>query len=493
MSAAAPSLALDVGSSAVKAALLASDGGVLARASEAVATREAAHGVVEQSAEEWRSAAEAAIRALPAQGRAEARRLVITGAMQNLTLVDAAGVPLRPTLLYADTRARAEAEEVRERLGDAALRAATGNELDAASLLPKLLWLARHEPRSLAAAAAISLSSADALAFAFTGASACDGTSASTTGLVDLHGGGYLPEATFAVLGLDRVRRRLPTLHAGGARVGAVTAAAAARLGVAAGLALHVGPGDAGAATIGAGAGTPGVVSASLGTSGWVAGTSHRFGASERGVFTLAHPDPGSFVVVAPLRSAGANVTWVQGVTAPGESIEALIDRALARPSKPLLYLPYLHGERSPIRDPLARACFVGIDAGTNRDDLVRAVLEGVALGFAHALAALAPEGVRQLIFSGGGARSAGIAALLAAATAAEVALDADAEDAALRGALHCARVADGEVRGFAITPRVAARIAPDPAAAALLARKGAIYRSLHPALAAAFVDLAAL
>ena len=44
-----------------------------------------------------------------------------------------------------------------------------------------------------------------------------------------------------------------------------------------------------------------------------------------------------------------------------------------------LLFLPYLMGERCPIYDPKARACFVGLSAATTRAHMCRAaVLEGI-------------------------------------------------------------------------------------------------------------------
>ena len=43
-----------------------------------------------------------------------------------------------------------------------------------------------------------------------------------------------------------------------------------------------------------------------------------------------------------------------------------------------LLFLPYLSGERCPVADPAARACFVGLGPGSARPHLCRAVLEGL-------------------------------------------------------------------------------------------------------------------
>ena len=44
-----------------------------------------------------------------------------------------------------------------------------------------------------------------------------------------------------------------------------------------------------------------------------------------------------------------------------------------------VFFLPYLMGERSPINDIDARGAFIGMNMATKRQDMVQAVLEGVA------------------------------------------------------------------------------------------------------------------
>jgi sugar (pentulose or hexulose) kinase len=62
--------------------------------------------------------------------------------------------------------------------------------------------------------------------------------------------------------------------------------------------------------------------------------------------------------------------------------------------SNGVIFLPHLSGERSPFTDPHARGAFLGLSAASCRDDLARAVLEGVAFNFkaiAHSLARITP------------------------------------------------------------------------------------------------------
>lgn len=485
------SLVLDVGTGAVKAALLAPDGTRIDEASAPLRTRIAAGGVMEQDAGDWESAAVACLRALSERdGPTRAARVVLTGQMQNLTLTDASGTPLRPTLLYGDTRAVREAEDLVVAVPAERLRQLTANEPDAAGLPAKVRWLARHERRAWQRAERVFLGAADLLAFRLTGQAACDTTTASTTGLMDHDRRAFLPEELLAEAGLAFLPPLLPDLVPGGARVGWVEEEAAARWGLPSGLPVHVGPGDAGATTVGAGSGEPGHPSAYVGTSGWVALSADRRGDVEAGVFTLAHPAPGRSIQIAPLLTAGGNLAWAREALGWDGPYEDLIAAALARPPGRLLYLPYLQGERSPIRDPFARGAFVGMDMATTDLDLVRAVLEGVAFAYRHALEALTSTEDRHsaftswpLVLSGGGTRTDAWCRLFATVLNVPVRRLEEPDLVAVRGAWRCARAADGAATGHAL-PVHGPTFEPDRA-------RGLRYDDLYERFREAYVALA--
>lgn len=463
-------LVLDVGTSAVKAAVLTPDGTVRAQAAAEIATRTAEGGVMEQDASAWWEATRSAVAGLSgAADLSGVGRVALTGQMQDLTLADADGRPLRPTILYGDTRAVREAAEVNAAVGAARLRDLSGNEPDAGGLLAKLAWLRRHEPGTWANTERIFLGASDAVAFRLTGRAACDTTTASTTSLMALEARAPLPNEVFEALGMAGVPARLPRLVAGGTAVGPLTPAAADALGVPAGIAVHVGPGDAGATTVGAGSGEPGPASGYVGTSGWVAFSAAARGDPDAGVFTLAHPAPGRTIQVAPLLTAGGNLAWARAALGAGADYEALIDEALDRPPGRTLYLPYLQGERAPFRDPDARGAFIGLELGTTHLDMVRAVLEGVAFAYRHALRALRPgsdEALEGLALSGGGTRSAAWCQLFATVLGAPVRVMDEPGAVGVRGALRCAQVAAGDAPDYRVRLRVRT-FEPDPAARA--------------------------
>mgnify|MGYP002508153235 CR=1 FL=1 len=68
-------------------------------------------------------------------------------------------------------------------------------------------------------------------------------------------------------------------------------------------------------------------------------------------------------------------------------------------------FLPYLMGERSPINDTNARGTFIGLTMDTTREDMLQAVLEGVAFAIRDSFEAAKSLGVdisRSSICGGG-------------------------------------------------------------------------------------------
>jgi xylulokinase len=492
-------LAFDVGTTGVKAALVTPAGEVIASVTREYPTEMSDGGVVEQHPNLWWSAACATARDLTAHDAINIVSITVTGQMQDLILVDADGIPLRPAILYSDTRAREEADAVAMKLGAQRLTDLTGNEQGASGLLAKLRWLHTHEPATLAKAHHLLLGAADWLVLRMTSVAATDTTTASTTGLMELatrdwlilQRGAYSSDIIAMAVGAN-VAPLLPKLVNGGAQAELLTTDAAAALGVTAGIPVHLAPGDAGAATLGAGAGEPGTPYAYIGTSGWVAYTSDQRGDPTQGVFTLAHPDPARYLCVAPLLTAGGNLDWAKSIFGV-ESHDALIESATeGSPGAKIVYLPYLNGERSPFSDPLAAGAFIGLRAHHTQADMARAVLEGVAFAYRHALEALMPTAAARLTMAGGGTRSLAWCQVFADVIGVTVDVATDAQNVGVRGAVLAAQVARGERTTYAPAGIVPVRITltPNPDLRAHYDHLFSIYKAAYPALRSVFQAL---
>src|SRR5688572_10562737 len=112
-------LAFDIGTTGTKAAILDANGHVLQSSSHSYAPHSADGGVVEQDITDWWQAVVAAAQALDCSS---VEAIALTGQMQDLILLDSAKNPVRPAILYNDTRASEEIAQIRAQVGDDTLR-----------------------------------------------------------------------------------------------------------------------------------------------------------------------------------------------------------------------------------------------------------------------------------------------------------------------------------------------------------------------------------
>jgi xylulokinase len=142
--------------------------------------------------------------------------------------------------------------------------------------------------------------------------------------------------------------------------------------------------------------------------------------------------------------SAASCLSWVATLVG-AESEAALLAEVEAkdRPNDRLIFLPYLSGERTPHNDPKALGVFSGLSHATDRADLARAVLEGVAFAFADGQQALAEAGaeIRDVSVIGGGARSSLWGRILASTLGISLHYRAGGELGPALGAARLARI----------------------------------------------------
>jgi xylulokinase len=166
---------------------------------------------------------------------------------------------------------------------------------------------------------------------------------------------------------------------------------------------VAVGVGDQFAEAVSAGLTRPGDMSITLGTSAVVLGvTDHPVSGS------FCHAQPDTWLRLDSLHAGGKSLEWLRGMLAPAEDLTSFVSSAAAAPpgAHDLLFLPFLMGERG-ARGAGAPGAFVGMTIEHTRNDLIRAVLEGVAFELRRlqeARGTLLPTDVITL--KGGGARS---------------------------------------------------------------------------------------
>jgi xylulokinase len=144
---------------------------------------------------------------------------------------------------------------------------------------------------------------------------------------------------------------------------------------------------------VGVGCIRPGTAYNYLGSSSWVALTVEKpIVDSEMRTMNWAHCVPGYLHPSGTMQTAGSSHNWLKNTLCQEEAREAaargvspyqLIDEAVASVpagSNGVLFLPYMLGERTPWWNPNARGAFVGLSLATRREDMLRAVIEGITM-----------------------------------------------------------------------------------------------------------------
>jgi xylulokinase len=370
--------------------------------------------------------------------------LSVAGQQHGMVLLDEAGDPVRDALLWNDTRSAGAATELIDELGGPEKWATEVGTVPVASITAtKLRWTARAEPETAARAARVMLPH-DFLTWLLAGRpveAVTDRGEASGTGYWSTVSGRYRPDLLRMAFGRDL---DVPRVCEPGERAGTVTELAPGAL-------LAAGTGDNMGAALGAGA-EPGDVLVSIGTSGTVFAAHDRPVADPTGtVAGFADAAGGYLPLVATLNAArvlraGADLLGVD---------LAELDR-LALAASPgaggLVLLPYLEGERTPNR-PTARGALAGLTgANAGRENLARAVVEGMLCGLADGLDGLVAQGVpvRRVLLLGGGSRSAAVQALAPWVFGVPVTVLAPAEYVALGAARQAAWALTGTAPDWA-------------------------------------------
>ena len=408
-------IGLDVGTTACKALLFEIDGRVVAASTVPYGLITPQHGWVEQDSETLWLTVVNSLRKLAAHIPPGRQILAVAQSSQGGTTipVDSAGIPTYNAISWMDTRAQAEYEEVRDGVGAEAIQRKTGWPLMAGLPLQHLRWLHRHRDDVFSRTYRVMFVN-DFIGWRLTGERCMNPSDASITQLFDIETGDWDDE----LLALAGVRReQLSPLRESGADVGRLMVDAAQRCGLPAGLPFINGAHDQYCAALGLGVVEPGEMLLSCGTA-WVllaVPPSLTVGRAS-GMALSRHAVPGRWGAIRSLGAVGTSLEWLASqvwarpdAPEPRTTLYAAINEAAAR-SEPggrgLLFFPPAAGHAGSFG--MARGGFVGLNLAHTRDDMSRAVMEGVACELRWAVDELRATGmtVDRLKMVGGAARS---------------------------------------------------------------------------------------
>jgi erythritol kinase (D-erythritol 1-phosphate-forming) len=508
-------VALDAGTSMIKALAFGLDGAPLASASRPNRYECLPDGgVVQDMRETWRDAA-AALRDLAERIRGlggTVFALAVTGQGDGTWLVDRAGEPVAPAMLWLDSRAADVVAELHASGLRRELYRYTGCGLNPCNQSAQLVWLQRHMPEALERAAT-AFHCKDWLYFKLTGTRAVD-VSEGTFTFGNFRTRRYEPEI-LDWLGLSAYRRLLPEMVDGSTTTHPLDLAAAVETGLPAGIPVTLGYVDVVCTALGAGLYEPtrSIGCSIVGSTGmhmrFVPLVDDLALPAEPGGYTMPFPVAGSASRMESNMAATLNIDWVSDIACEasgllgraaerGAALAAIDARVLEALPAAALFHPYIHaaGERGPFLDPLARAQLTGLSAQAGFLELARAVYEGLAMAARDCYAAMgdAPEEIR---IAGGAARSKALKLILASAMGAPV-RESAREEAGAAGAAMMASVAIGIFPDMAaaaavwVAPLLRAMVTPDPELQELYGRMFPIYVATRKAMTGIWPGLAA-
>jgi xylulokinase len=460
-------LAVDVGTTAIRAGAFALDGEQLALAREDTPTTHLERGLAEHDADELWGAVARVIRATveTLSGTASVAAVAVASVGEAGVPLDAKGEALRPILAWYDQRAGSQADELAQALGLPSLYRISGHMPDPHFAVCKLMWLRDNEPAVFKRMHSW-LSVADLVVRRLSGVEATVPSLASRTLLFD-QGRSAWSETIASAAGIDVAT--LPRIAASGEAVGGVTPTASRATGLATGTPV-VGAGhDHLCSALAARAGSTRAVNSSGSAEVVVVPIDAYLAARPEEAGSIAcYADvvPGGWVRSARCGLSGALVEWVRSEFFAGAPLEEMFAEASAQsgPSGILVY-PTFGRAINPSFDPRsALGAVVGLSTSSRRGDVLHGILEGLCFALRANLDWL---GVAGPVRVAGGATRSGLWMQLKADVTGRKVETAELEEATLRGAAVLAGVGAGcyaDARsGAATAVRIDARaVTPD-------------------------------
>ncbi len=516
-------LAVDLGSSGCKTALVSLDGRVRSFAFRAVRTHVLSGAGVEQCPEDWWQALlESAAEVL--NGDESARRAVVAIACscqgEGTLPVDRDGNPLARALLYMDMRGQ---PAVKRRVGGTLPRVAgydpiklwrwlrlTGGApaLSGKDTFGHIAFI-RDEMPELYERTDKFLNVLDFINLRLTGRIVATVDSALCNWVTDNRDPTNIRyhDGLLHMAGLRR--EQLPELVRCRDVIGTLLPAVAERLGLSSRLPVVAGAVDNTAAALGSGAVADNALHLYIGTSSWIGAHVEKKKTDVfRQIAAVPCALPDRYLMMAMQSAAGANLSFLRDrilyakdallQNEAGPDVYRILDEVAAgvpAGARGLLYLPWLMGERSPVDDGNLRAGLINMTLEHAREDMVRAFLEGVALNtrwMMEAVEGFIGQPSRAITLVGGGGQSEVWCKIFADVLGVTVHLPEQPIQANARGAAFIAGIGIGAM-GFADIPeRVTIRRSFEPGRlnAERYAASYATFRAAHKALAPFYAQL---
>lgn len=411
-------LGIDLGTSSVKALLVTATGEIVGRGSAEYTIDQPHPNWAEQDPARWWQATIAAVGQALSAAPGAAEQVVavgLSGQMHGTVLLDRAGQLLAPAVIWPDRRSESQVQAITNLIGATRLIELTGSPAATGFQAATLRWFQQQHPELWRQVATVLLPK-DYLRWRLAGTLATDPSDGSGSLLLNVQQRDWSAEL-LELLAINPAQ--LPPIQPSTAIAGVLTPPAAAALGLPPEILVVTGAADTACSALGAGVVNNRTLLLTLSTGGQLLLPTAEVKVDPLGrlhTFCTAF-SPGStqagWYQMGALLSAGLSLRWLRDRLFDLSGDNAYHQMSRWAESAPvgangLLFLPYLLGERTPHMDPQARGIILGLTLEHGRPDLVRAVMEGVALACFDAFTILTESGAspERIVVAGGGARS---------------------------------------------------------------------------------------
>lgn len=448
-------LTIDIGTTNLKGILFDEEGNEIFRVTRPNTTRYPEPFFAEQEPQQWIENLLAVMKDIN-QLCPEKLRLVravsLTGQMHGPVLFESeSGRVLHPCLIWSDARAVEEVRMLQEMFGDDFFLHEMGNPLQQSFTLPKLLWIKRHRPEVFEERSIKLLFPKDYIGYILGGEVTTDYSDASGSLLFGLREKEWKKEM-LEDLGLPQ--NMLPEVVPSESIIGYVSEEAAATFFLPAGIPIVKGGGDLATTALATGAGIEGNLSLCVGTAGQLLLCTDEVDEETLGkLYVFLHCVQDKYFYLGTVPTGGAALDWfLSAVTGDKkynlwEKVGSLTDIS---PRQVILFYPFLLGTGTPYFDYQAKAAFLGLQMNHKIEDMIVAILEGVAFALKESFEKIPTVSgkVRQIILSGGLARLPIFSRIVTNVFNLPVAVSRYADTASV-GAFLLAAKALGIVRGY--------------------------------------------
>ncbi|WP_041081622.1 xylulokinase [Thermotoga profunda] len=382
-------LAYDLGTTGNKATLFRNDGKLVASSFHPYETYFPNVNWVEQDPNQWWQSVKITTHEILDKAKIdkdEIKAISFSGQMMGVVPIDKDGNLLRSAIIWADQRSVEQASRL-EKIGNEKIYLTTGSRITPTYFGPKIAWIKDNQPEIYKKTFKF-LFPKDYIIYKLTGVFGTDFSDASMSDVFDIKEKRW-SEELIQVLQIDI--DKFPDVSSSLSIVGNILPKVASEIGLSHKTLVVRGAGDGPAATIGAGVFDSNEAYLYLGSSSWISTCSDKpFFDPQARTFNFCYPIPDLYCPTGTMQAGGGSYQWAKNTFCDLENkvaselkldvyaiLDDLIDKTTPG-SSPLVFLPYLLGERSPRWNVNARGAFIGLSMTHTKPELLRAVLEGV-------------------------------------------------------------------------------------------------------------------